>query len=202
MSWERLDNMTSRELMSTLAGYCTWTTEDQILRDAYGDDAMKCEGYRSEKLRTLQRRGLLGLWQELDNFNRASLAKNIERYTWPKGVQYSHVDWNKRENCEFLQAYEVYDIWVARESDGTLDHYILRYGHEDKCFYLIDRDEVKSWRTRWNELCPATIPFYIDVTPILNAHLASEEEKEQEKAKEEGKFWSDNVNEKPLPSGA
>ena len=66
--------------MEVLKNYSNWRTPGNILVDAYGKGITECQGYFDEKLGVLKKRGIIGLWEVLDNVNRNNLLQAIRRY--------------------------------------------------------------------------------------------------------------------------
>lgn len=75
--------MTSSErydFMDVLKNYANWRGLGNILVDAYGKGITECVPYFDEKLGILEKKGILGLWEVLDNVNRNNLLQAIRRY--------------------------------------------------------------------------------------------------------------------------
>lgn len=68
------------KFMKVLTNYSNWRSPKNILIDAYGEGVTDCPAYLDEKLGTLKKGGIIGLWEVLDNVNRNRLLRAIERY--------------------------------------------------------------------------------------------------------------------------
>mgnify|MGYP003625742199 CR=1 FL=1 len=75
-----MTNSDRYEFMDVLKNYANWTLFENILEDAYGKTIRDSKGYFEEKLGILEKKGIIGLWEVLDNVNRNNLLQAIRRY--------------------------------------------------------------------------------------------------------------------------